>query len=65
MLSVKKEYVGINWINQDNVPHTVTSLKDDGKSFDSSIIMGNANYTLLRADLKERNMIISVLYIPI
>jgi plastocyanin len=35
------------------VPHTVTSLKDDGKSFDSSIIMGNANYTLLRSDLKE------------
>ena len=54
VLAVKKEFVGINWINQDNVPHTVTSLKDDGKSFDSSIIMGSANYTLLRADLKEK-----------
>jgi plastocyanin len=53
-LVVQKDYVGILWINQDNVPHTVTSLKDDGKSFDSSIIMGNANYTLLLSDLKEK-----------
>jgi len=53
-LVVKKDYLGINWVNQDNVPHTVTSLKDDGKSFDSSIIMGNANYTLLLSDLKEK-----------
>ncbi len=37
---------GIQWINNDNVPHTVTSLKDDGKSFDSSIIKPNGNYTL-------------------
>jgi len=53
-LIVKKENVGMIWVNQDNVPHTVTSLKDDGKSFDSSIIMANANYTLLRSDLKEK-----------
>lgn len=53
-LVIKKDYVGINWVNQDNVPHTVTSLKDDGKSFDSSIIMANANYTLLLSDLKEK-----------
>src|SRR5215208_7159581 len=53
-LVVKKDYLGINWVNQDNVPHTVTSLKDDGKSFDSSIIMGNANYTLFLSDLKEK-----------
>ena len=53
-LIVKKDNVGIIWINQDNVPHTVTSLMDDGKSFDSSIIMGNANYTLLLSDLKEK-----------
>ena len=53
-LIVKKDIVGMIWINQDNVPHTVTSLKDDGKSFDSSIIMANANYTLLRSDLKEK-----------
>lgn len=38
--------VGIQWINNDNSPHTVTSLKDDGKSFDSSIILPNGNYTL-------------------
>ena len=53
-LVVKKDNVGIIWINQDNVPHPVTTLKDDGKSFDSSIIMGNANYTLLLSDLKEK-----------
>jgi plastocyanin len=51
---VVKDSIGILWINQDNVPHSVTSLKDDGKSFDSSIIMGNANYTLLLSDLKEK-----------
>jgi len=49
-----KDSIGILWINQDNAPHTVTSLKDDGKSFDSSLIMGNANYTLLLSDLKEK-----------
>ena len=51
---IVKDSIGIIWINQDNIPHTVTSLKDDGKSFDSSIIMGNANYTLLLSDLKEK-----------
>ena len=51
---VVKDSEGIIWINQDNVPHTVTSKKDDGKSFDSSIIMSNANYTLLLSDLKEK-----------
>lgn len=53
-LVVKKDNIGINWVNQDNVPHTVTSFKDDGKSFDSSIIMANANYTLLLSALKEK-----------
>jgi plastocyanin len=51
---IVKDSMGIIWINEDNVPHSVTSLKDDGKSFDSSIIMGNANYTLLLTDLKEK-----------
>ena len=51
---IVKDSIGIIWINQDNVPHTVTSLKDDGASFDSSIIMGNANYTLLLSDLNEK-----------
>jgi plastocyanin len=45
--------VGIQWINNDNVPHTVTSLKDDGKSFDSSIILPNGNYTLDTSALDE------------
>src|SRR5919107_5580440 len=45
--------VGIQWINDDNVPHTVTSLKDDGKSFDSSIILPNGNYTLDTSVLHE------------
>jgi plastocyanin len=45
--------VGIQWINNDNVPHTVTSLKDDGASFDSSIILPNGNYTLDTSALDE------------
>ena len=45
--------VGIQWINNDNSPHTVTSLKDDGKSFDSSIILPNGNYTLDTSVLDE------------
>jgi plastocyanin len=45
--------VGIQWINNDNTPHTVTSLKDDGKSFDSSIILPNGNYTLDTSALDE------------
>jgi plastocyanin len=45
--------VGIQWINNDNTPHTVTSLKDDGKSFDSSIILANGNYTLDTSALDE------------
>jgi plastocyanin len=52
---IVKDSIGIIWFNQDNVPHTVTSLKDDGKSFDSSIIMGNANYTLLLSELPEKD----------
>ena len=45
--------VGIQWINNDNSPHTVTSLKDDGKSFDSSIILPNGNYTLDTSTLDQ------------
>jgi plastocyanin len=37
---------GIVWTNNDNLPHTVTSLKDQGKSFDSSIIMAKKTFTL-------------------
>jgi len=45
--------VGIQWINYDNAPHTVASLKDDGKSFESSIILPNGNYTLDTSTLDE------------
>lgn len=37
---------GIIWTNNDNVPHTVTSFKDQGKTFDSSIIMPKKTFTL-------------------
>ena len=36
----------IEWTNNDNVPHTVTSTKDDGKSFDSSIMLNNQKFVL-------------------
>jgi plastocyanin len=36
----------VQWTNKDNVPHTVTSLADDGKTFDSSIVEPEGNYTL-------------------
>ena len=42
---------GIIWTNNDNVPHTVTSFKDTGKSFDSSIIMPKKTFTLNAAKL--------------
>jgi plastocyanin len=51
---VIKSSTGIIWTNLDNVPHTVTSLKDDGKSFDSSIIKSNESYTLMLSDLKDK-----------
>jgi plastocyanin len=44
-LNVKKG-VGIQWTNNDNVPHTVTSFKDAGKSFDSSIMKSKDTFTL-------------------
>jgi plastocyanin len=44
-LTVKKG-VGIQWTNNDNLPHTVTSFKDAGKSFDSSIIKSKDTFTL-------------------
>src|SRR5919202_3594482 len=44
-LNVKKG-AGIQWTNNDNVPHTVTSFADTGKSFDSSIIKSKGTFTL-------------------
>src|SRR5919197_942079 len=52
-LSVKKG-VGIQWSNNDNVPHTVTSFKDAGKSFDSSIIKPKGTFTLDTAKLGQK-----------
>jgi plastocyanin len=45
IITVKKGDA-IEWTNLDNVPHTVTSSKDDGKSFDSSIILNTKKYVL-------------------
>jgi plastocyanin len=44
-LNVKKGD-GIEWTNKDNAPHTVTSLKDDGKSFDSQLMKASGTWTL-------------------
>jgi plastocyanin len=44
---------GIEWINMDNVPHTITSLIDDGKTFDSKTIKPNATFILDAVTLKE------------
>lgn len=44
---------GIEWSNKDNVPHTITSLIDDGKTFDSKTIKPNATFILDAMNLKE------------
>ena len=44
---------GIIWTNNDNVPHTVTSFKDGGKSFDSSLIMPKKTFALNTAKLEK------------
>lgn len=44
---------GIEWTNNDNVPHTITSLIDDGKTFDSKTIKPNATFILDAMTLKE------------
>ncbi len=49
---IVKKGDAIEWINKDNVPHTVTSFKDSGKSFDSSIIMSGKKYILDTSILK-------------
>ncbi|WP_415283359.1 plastocyanin/azurin family copper-binding protein [Candidatus Nitrososphaera sp. FF02] len=42
---------GVEWTNLDNLPHTVTSLADDGAAFDSSIISPNAKWLLDTSEL--------------
>ncbi|MBA3749678.1 MAG: cupredoxin domain-containing protein [Nitrosopumilus sp.] len=43
---IVKKGDAIEWSNNDNAPHTVTSFKDDGASFDSSIILAGQKYIL-------------------
>ncbi len=45
IITVKKGDA-IEWRNHDNVPHTVASFKDNGKSFESPIILSNKTYLL-------------------
>ena len=46
---------GLIWTNNDNVPHTVTSFADTGKSFDSSLILPKKTFDLNTAQLiKQR-----------
>lgn len=52
IINAKKGYA-IEWTNNDNVPHTVTSAKDNGKSFDSSIIMSKKKFVLDTSTLKD------------
>ena len=52
-LNVKKG-AGIQWTNNDNVPHTVTSSADTGKSFDSSIIKSKGVFTLDTTKLGDK-----------
>ncbi|MBA3977755.1 MAG: cupredoxin domain-containing protein [Nitrosopumilus sp.] len=52
LITVKKGDA-IEWTNLDNVPHTVTSSKDNGESFDSSIILNNQKYVLDTATLTD------------
>ena len=51
IITVKKGDA-IEWTNRDNVPHTITSFKDSGKSFDSSIILSGKKYILDTSTLK-------------
>ncbi len=43
----------IEWTNNDNTPHTVTSSVDKGQTFDSSLIMANDTFLLQTSDLSE------------
>jgi plastocyanin len=52
IITVKKGDA-IEWTNHDNVPHTVASFKDNGKSFESPIIMSNKTYLLDTSTLTD------------
>ena len=42
---------GVEWTNEDNTLHTVTSMADDGATFDSGIINAAATWVLDTSDL--------------
>jgi plastocyanin len=44
---------GVEWTNNDNVPHTVTSKADSGKTFDSKVMAAGKTFLLNTATLKE------------
>jgi len=52
VITVKKGDA-IEWTNNDNAPHTVTSFKDDGKSFDSSIFLAGKKFVLDTSTLTD------------
>ena len=43
----------MEWTNNDNAPHTVTSSIDEGQTFDSSLIMAGDTFLLQSSDLSE------------
>jgi len=43
----------IEWTNNDNTPHTVTSSVDEGQTFDSSLIMAGDTFLLQTSDLSD------------
>jgi plastocyanin len=43
----------IEWTNNDNTPHTVTSSIDEGQTFDSSLIVAGDTFLLQTSDLSE------------
>nr|WP_294804176.1 plastocyanin/azurin family copper-binding protein [uncultured Nitrososphaera sp.] len=44
---------GVEWTNNDNAVHTVTSKADNGKTFDSKVLAAGKTYLLNTATLKE------------
>jgi plastocyanin len=43
----------MEWTNNDNAPHTVTSSVDEGQTFDSSLIMAGDTFLLQSSDLSD------------
>ena len=45
----------IEWTNNDNAPHTVTSSADEGQTFDSSLVMAGDTFLLQTSNLSENS----------